>query len=132
MDLSDIREEIIKTIKDLNKAWVEKGNIDELGYYFHKDALAITPFDKFVLDGREECMTSWRRFVESSKIISWNTYGFKVNLYGNESFAVVTYYYDISYERGGEICNTSGRDMMVLAIDGGKWLVVADQFSPSL
>jgi hypothetical protein len=42
---------------------------------------------------------------------------------------VVTYYFDMSFNMGGQTINLGGRDMFVFVKEGEKWLAVADQFS---
>lgn len=130
MEQSKVKEEVWQTIQALNRAWAEDGNVKELENYFHKDMMAITPFDHDRLEGREACIASWRRFVESTKIHYSKDHNPKVQVYGDGRFAVVTCYYDMSYDRGGQTIKSAGRDMFVLVNENGKWLVVADQFSP--
>jgi len=54
----------------------------------------------------------------------------KIQLYSDGKLAVVTCYYDMSYEMSGKTINTGGRDIFILINEYGKWWVVADQFSP--
>lgn len=42
---------------------------------------------------------------------------------------MVTYYFDMSFDMGGQAVKLGGRDMFVFAKESGKWLAVADQFS---
>ncbi len=130
MEQSKIKEEVWKTIQALNRVWAEYVDVEELEKYFHKDMVAITPFDRDRLEGREACIASWKRFVESTKIHYWKVHNPKVQVYGDGEFAVVTYYYDMVYAREGHAIKSAGRDMFVLVNENGKWWVVADQFSP--
>ena len=92
--------------------------------------VAITPGDRERLEGREACVAGWKAFVEASTIHYFKVAEPKVQLYGDNRFAVVTYYYDMSFDMGGDTVETGGRDMFVLARQDGRWWVVADQFSP--
>jgi hypothetical protein len=129
MEESRMKQEVWETIQALNRGCVVESNVDGLRNYFHKDMVAITPGDRERLEGRDACIASWKAFVESTKIQYMNEIDPKVQLYGKGKFAVVTYYYDISLEMGGETAKTAGRDMFVLVREDGKWWVVADQFS---
>jgi hypothetical protein len=51
-----------------------------------------------------------------------------IHLYGNS--AVVAYYFDMSFDMGGQAINAGGRDMYFFVKEGGKWLAVAGQGSP--
>lgn len=124
-----IKEEVLQTIRQLNEAWTKEGNIDKLNKYFHEDMVVFEPGRKERREGKRECVEGWKNFVESVKINYWNENDHKVQLYGDGKFAVVTYYWDISYEKKSQTNNFSGRDMFVLIKEKGKWWTVADQFS---
>ena len=129
VEKSKIKQEVWKTIQALNRAWAIEGNPDKLKDYFHKDMVAITPTDHNCVEGRDACVAGWKKFVETAKIHYWKENDPKIQIYGNGKFAVVTYYWDISYEMGGQTIKTAGRDMFALVKEKGKWWVVADQFS---
>jgi ketosteroid isomerase-like protein len=122
------KNEIWKTLKDLNNTWI-KGNPDKLKNYFHTDMVAITPTDKKRREGREACMADWTEFSRTAKIHSWKEIDPKIQIYGNT--AVVTYYFEISFERGGQNIDFGGRDMYVFVMEGNRWWAVADHFSPN-
>lgn len=130
MDESKIKEEVWQIIQTLNRAWAVEENVADLKKYFHKNMVAITPTDRDRLEGRDVCIASWKKFVQAAKIIYWREIDPKIQLYSDGKLAVVTYYYDMSYEMSGKTINTGGRDMFILANENGKWWVVADQFSP--
>lgn len=116
-----------QTLRSLNDAWA-KGKPDDLKNYFHKDMVAITATERERLEGREACFTSWNNFVKAAKIHYWKELEPKIQIYGNT--AVVTYYFDMSFDMGGQTVKLGGRDMFVFVKEGEKWWAVADQFSP--
>ncbi|MDR0701965.1 MAG: nuclear transport factor 2 family protein, partial [Azoarcus sp.] len=110
------------------EAWTKNGgDIERLKAYFHPAMVAITPTDREILEGRNECFESWRRFVQTAEIHHWNENQPSVRLFGDT--AVVTYYFDMSFNSGGNTVNLGGRDMYVLIRENGRWWAVADQFS---
>lgn len=119
-------DEVVAFIKSLNECWT-KGNVDRLKDYFHKDMVAVGPCDRNFLEGGETCFSSWKKFTETSRVSRWEEQDIKVRLYGDT--AIVTYYYDMSFEKDGQNIDTGGRDMYVLHRENGRWWVVADQFS---
>lgn len=121
-----VKHEVWQALRALNDAWT-KGNPGDLKNYFHKDMVAITATDRERLEGREACFTSWNNFAHAAKIYHWHELEPRIQIYGNT--AVVTYYFDMSFEMGGQTTKLGGRDMFVLVKEGGKWLAVADQFS---
>jgi hypothetical protein len=43
----------------------------------------------------------------------------------------VTYYFEISFERGEQKTDFGGRDMYVFVMESNRWWAVADHFSPN-
>jgi hypothetical protein len=68
--------------------------------------------------------------VQATTIHSWHEHQPKVELFAGGMLAVVTYYFEISYDWAGARRDTAGRDMFTLVREDGRWWVVADQFSP--
>ncbi len=121
------KREVIAFIKALNACWT-KGNVEHLRGYIHENMVAITPMDRNILQGRDACFASWKKFTEMAKIFRWEEKDIQVRLFADT--AIVTYYYDMLVEMGGKELTLSGRDMFTLIRKGGRWWVVADQFSP--
>lgn len=123
----EIKQEVWQALRDLNDAWT-KGNPEQLNDCFHKDMVAITATDRERLVGRDACFASWNRFAKTAKIHFWKEIDPQIQIYGNT--AVVTYYFDMSFDMGGQTINMGGRDMFVFIKENGKRWAVADQFSP--
>ena len=123
------QHEVWQTVQALNRAWTS-GKCDELKDYFHDGMIAITPTDRSRLEGKQACIDGWTRFVAATtKMHYWKEFDPKIQVYGDT--AIVTYYFEMSCDMGGKTIQLTGRDMLVLVREKGKWLVVADQFSPN-
>jgi hypothetical protein len=113
----------------MNRCWTS-GNlldVEKLSDYFHDEMVAITATDKYRLEGKEACFNSWKSFAQSTKIEFWKEHDPKIQIYGNT--AVVTYYFDMSFDMAGQTIKMGGRDMFTLIKENNRWMVVADQFS---
>ena len=121
-----IKDEVWAILRSLNDTWT-KENPDDLKKYFHRDMVAITGTDRERIEGGEACVASWSAFSKAAKIHHWKETDPKIQLYGNT--AVVTYYFDMSFDMGGQTIEMGGRDMFVFVKEDGKWWAVADQFS---
>jgi hypothetical protein len=121
------KQEVWATLRALNDAWT-KGNPDDLAKYFHPNMVAIAATERSRLDGGAACVASWKGFATTTKIHRWEESDSVIHLYGNS--AVVAYYFDMSFDMGGQTINMGGRDMFFFVKENGKWLAVADQFSP--
>lgn len=121
-----VHQEIWATVRALNEAWT-KGNPDTLTDYFHPKMLALTATDRLRRDGAGECVAGWKAFAEAARIHCWQEIDPLIRVYGDA--AVVAYYYEISFEMGGQRFEQGGRDMFFLVRENGRWWAVADQFS---
>jgi hypothetical protein len=122
----DIKQEVWRTVRELNDSWT-KGDGSSLIQYFHSRMVAITPMTRERIVGRDACVAGWMEFAKTAKIHYWRVVDPRIELFGNT--AVVTYYYDMSFDMHGQTITTGGRDMLTLVKEDGKWWLVADQFS---
>jgi ketosteroid isomerase-like protein len=121
------RQDVWQTLQSLNRAWTT-GKVDELKNYFHENMVAITPVDRQRREGRQACIDGWAQFVAgTTKIHHWKELDPQIQIYGET--AVVTYYFDMSFDMAGKTIVSTGRDMFVFVKEGGRWWAVADQFS---
>lgn len=129
MNESSVKEEVWKTIQAMNRLWTVENNPDGLMNYFHENMVAITPTNRLRVEGRAACVAGWKGFTQMAKINDWKEIDPKIDLFGDNMFAVVTYYFDMSFEIGGQTVKMGGRDMFSLIKENGKWWVIADQYS---
>lgn len=122
-----IQQEIWATVRALNDAWT-KGNPDELAHFFHRDMIAITASDRLRREGSAACIAGWKGFADATRIHRWEEKEPVIHVYGDS--AVVAYYFEISFDMGGQTFNMNGRDMFFFVRENGKWWAVADHFSP--
>jgi hypothetical protein len=129
VDQEQVKQEIWSTIKEMNRLWTAGNNADGLAKYFHQKMIAITPADRLRREGRQACVDGWKTFAEAATIRYWKELDPLIEVFGGGRFAIVTYYYDMAVDIGGQGRRLEGRDMFSLVKEDGKWLVVSDQFS---
>jgi ketosteroid isomerase-like protein len=122
-----VKKEIRTTVRAMNDAWT-KGNPDDLVKYFHRDMVAITATERNRLDGGAACIAGWKAFSKAARIHRWEEVAPIIHVYGDS--AIVAYYFDMSFDMGGQTIDMAGRDMFFFVKEGGKWWAVADQYSP--
>ena len=121
------KQEIWQTLQSLNRVWTT-GKVEELKDYFHENMVAITSVDRQRREGRQACINGWAQFVAgTTKINYWKELDPQIQIYGDT--AVVTYYFDMSFDIGGKTIASAGRDLFVFVKERGRWWAVADQFS---
>ena len=128
--MNKTEQEVWATVRAMNRCWT-CGNLVELEKlpdYFHDRMVALTPVDRYRLEGREACIAGWSNFARHATIHTWEEKEVLVQVF--DEAAVVTYYYELAGEADGTTLFLTGRDMLTLIREHGRWLVAADQFSP--
>ena len=91
--------------------------------------IAITPTDSFRIEGQKACVAGWTKFTKIANIIEWEEIDPKIELFGNNEFAIVAYNFSMIFEMNNDTVEMNGRDMFSLIKEGDKWWIVSDQFS---
>lgn len=125
--MTEVESEVWQSVQTLNRSWTE-GKCELLGDCFHDGMVAITPTAGGRIEGKEACVAAWKAFADMATIRSWEELEPKVTVFG--ATAVVTYYFRIAFDMGGESITMRGRDMFTMINENGRWLAVADHFSP--
>lgn len=122
--------EIIETVRAMNRCWTKTWDEEKFRLHIHPDAVAIVPTIPGRLEGQDAYVAGWKGFALSTTIRSWVETDHRVQIYAGGKCAVVTYLFSITFAMGGQEITMRGRDMFFLVYEAGRWLVVADQFSP--
>jgi len=117
------------TVHRMNSLWTTERDCAGLAEYFHREMVAIVPLTRERLTGRAACLAGWESFVNIAQIHDWREIDPMVQLYADDTCAVVTYYYEMDVTMNGMRLSLAGRDMMTLVKEDGRWWLVADQFS---
>jgi ketosteroid isomerase-like protein len=123
-------QEIIETLRAMNRCWTESWDEPAFRQYIHPDAVAIVPTTPGRVEGKEAYVAGWKGFAQAATIHAWNETDHRIRLYAGGQCAVATYLFTIAFTMEGVRQTMKGRDMFFLVREEGKWLVAADQFSP--
>lgn len=130
MDDTKNRNMVIETVTAMNRIWTEAWDEAAFRDYIHPDAVAIVPGTPGRIEGRDAFVAGWKGFVDATEIHAWTESDHRVTLFARGTGAVLTYFFTIRFTMGGQEITMKGRDMFTLVQQGGRWLVLADQFSP--
>ncbi len=126
-----VKDNVWNTVKTINRHWAITENMDSLGLFIHPEMVIIFPDSKERLQGKSKIIESYRSYGSYAQTISLKETHPLIQLYNDNKTAIVTYYYDLEIKiPNGEIQKFSGRDMYTLIFDKGKWVAVAQQYSP--
>jgi hypothetical protein len=125
--LDPLQREVLDTVHEMNRAWTG-GHTERLAEYFHPRMVALTPADARRLENGAACQAAWSAYAEGTVIHRWAESNPLVRVHGQA--AVVAYDYELDCEAAGRRQVLRGRDLLFLVRENGRWLTVADQFSP--
>lgn len=105
----------------INQAWME-GRVDDLRPVMHPDITMVFPGFSGRVQGREELLAGFRDFLTHAKIHEFSEHDHEADTTGN--VAVVTFRYEMVYERSNKRYRSTGRDLWVLENQRGDWIAV--------
>jgi hypothetical protein len=114
-------ESAASTVRQINSAWLE-GRIDDLAGMVHPQITMVFPGFAGRIQGREQFIEGFRDFSQNARILEFNEYDLNADVAGNT--AVVSFRYEMVYERSENRYRSTGRDLWVLQNHNEKWIGV--------
>ncbi|HLJ48253.1 MAG TPA: nuclear transport factor 2 family protein [Bryobacteraceae bacterium] len=108
-------------MRQINKAWLD-GRVDDLRPKVHPDIVMVFPGFGGRSQGREAFLAGFEDFCRNAKTLEFHDRDLDVDVAGDT--AVVTFRYEMVYERSGERYRSTGRDLWVLQAANNDWLAV--------
>ncbi|HEY7212839.1 MAG TPA: nuclear transport factor 2 family protein [Bryobacteraceae bacterium] len=105
----------------INQLWLT-GHVDDLAPLVHAQVVMAVPGFGARIQGREQFLAGFRDFCDNAKIEEFRESDEQVDLAGNT--AIVTFRFEMIYERASERYRTTGRDFWVFQNQDSKWLAV--------
>ena len=118
---SDLGHEAGAAMDRINRAWLERRPAD-LPPLFHADVTMALPGFGGRVQGRDALMAGFEDFCRNAVVHDYRESNRGIDVVGDT--AVVTFQYEMVYERLGQRYRVTGRDLWVFARQGGEWLAV--------
>lgn len=118
---SSKREGAGAMIRSINQAWIE-GRVDGIAPYVHPDMTMVFPGFAGRAEGREALIAGFRDFCENATVHEFREHDHDIDVAGDT--AVVSFRYEMVYERSGGRYRATGRDLWVLQLVAGEWRAV--------
>lgn len=115
------RESAELAMRQINAAWL-RGKVDDLAPLLHSNIVMVLPGWSGRVEGKQGFLAGFRDFFQSSKIHEFNEQDFRADVVG--SAAVITFRYEMLYERHGDRFRSTGRDLWVFQNQGDSWIAV--------
>lgn len=88
----------------------------------HPEIVMVFPGFMGRIEGQEEFLAGFRDFCQNARIHEFRDHDYQIDVAGDT--AVVTFRYEMVYERSGERYHAIGRDLWVFENEGNTWLAV--------
>jgi hypothetical protein len=115
------RQSVAEAMRRINRAWLE-GRVEDLEPAAHPDIVVVLPGFAGRVQGRDQFLAGFRDFREGTTIHGFEEADQQFDVIGDA--AVVSFRYELVYERAGERYRATGRDVWVFREQGGEWIAV--------
>lgn len=115
------REAALATMHRINQAWLA-GRVEDLVPHLHPDIVMAFPGFSGRTAGCEPFLAGFRDFCQNARVHAFEESERQADVAGRT--AVVTYRYQMLYERAGQTYRASGRDFWVFEEERGTWRAV--------
>jgi ketosteroid isomerase-like protein len=115
------RERAAATMRRINQAWLD-GRVEDLAQWVHPEIVMVFPDFSGRIQGRDPLLAGFHDFCRNATIHEFHEHDQHVDVAGDT--AVVTFRYEMVYERSAERYRATGRDLWVFQSRDGEWRAV--------
>ena len=108
-------------MRQINQAWLN-GRVEDLAPLVHSEIVMVLPDFAGRIQGREHFLAGFRDFCHSAIIQEFQEHDQQVDVASDT--AVITFRYEMVYERSGERYRANGRDLWVFHRQEEVWIAV--------
>ena len=112
-----LREQATAVMRRINQEWLA-GRVDALAPLFHPEIVMVFPGFTAEKRGREALLAGFRDFVENARVAAFQESDHLVSVAGKT--AIVSYRFEMMYERSGKSYRSTGRDLWVFHQENGE------------
>ncbi len=121
MQTQTMQESVSAAMQRINRAWLDR-RPDDLVPLLHPEMTLVFPGFAGRVEGRESIVAGFADFCGNATIREYREANHQAHVIGDT--AVVSFTYEMVYERSGQRSRATGRDLWVFARQGGEWIAV--------
>jgi hypothetical protein len=114
-------EAAILALKRINRVWIDR-KVEDLAPMLDPNIVMVFPGFTGRIQGREQFLDGFRDFCENANVLEFQDQDYESDVVADT--AVVTFRYDMLYQRSGERYRAGGRDLWVFRIQDSDWIAV--------
>jgi uncharacterized protein (TIGR02246 family) len=115
------RADVEAAMQRINAAWLG-GNLEDLAAVLHPDIVMVFPGFVGRVQGRDALVAGFEDFRDNARLEDFRESEIDIDVAGDT--AVVTFLYEMLYERSSQRYRATGRDMWIFERRGPEWLAV--------
>jgi hypothetical protein len=121
MDTDKRGEAALEGLLHINRVWLD-GQVEALAALVDANIVMVLPGFAGRVQGRDEFLAGFRDFCANAQVHEFHDHGYDTDVI--EDTAVITFQYEMIYERAGERYRAIGRDLWVFRDRNGTWIAV--------
>jgi ketosteroid isomerase-like protein len=121
MDSRTDRDAVLDAMQRINRTWLE-GRPRDLAPMLHPGVVMVFPGFGGRAVGRDSLVGGFVDFCDNAELHEYEESGHQIDVTGDT--AVVSYAFEMVYERDGARYQSTGHDVWVFTRQGGEWLAV--------
>jgi hypothetical protein len=114
-------EQLHEMMTKINRTW-QKGEPDQLMPYLHPDIVMAFPGFAGRAEGADAIIAGFREFCNSSVLHECNESDYDIEVF--DSAAVVSFRFDLTYERSQQKFRSTGRDIWIFQKHESLWKAI--------
>jgi uncharacterized protein DUF4440 len=119
--LEDERERVSSVMRQINEAWLA-GRVEDLGAMVHDEIVMVFPGFAGRIQGRDTFVAGFRDFCATATMHQFKEGEYQVDIVGET--AVVSFGYEMLYERSAEKYRAIGRDLWIFGKQATGWIAL--------
>jgi hypothetical protein len=121
IDVSQFANLVRDAIAAINQAW-RSGRVSDMIPYLHQDIVMTFPGFAGSVVGRDKLIAGFEEFCTNARVLEYTESDHQVEVVGNT--AVVSYQFNMVYERPEYRERSQGRDLWVFQWSSDRWVAV--------
>lgn len=121
MDASEKRSGPLQALQRINGFWLA-GEVEALAPLVDPDVVMVFPGFAGRIQGQEEFLAGFRDFCANARVHEFRDHDYVTDVIRDT--AVITFQYEMLYERSGGKYRATGRDLWIFRDKDDRWIAV--------
>ena len=115
------QEAVLETMHRINQIWLIR-QVEDIQTMIHPEIVMVFPGFSGRTQGSEQFLAGFREFCENAKVHEFREHDYQADVVGDT--AVITFRYEMLYERSTQRYCATGRDLWIFRNQDGRWIAV--------